>query len=108
GRARDEGDGSGMTDRQLRDEATTLLLAGHETTANALAWTWYLLARHPEVEAELLAELRAVLGGRPPTVADLPRLPFCGHVVQESLRLYPPAYGFGPVPNPALALSASR
>jgi cytochrome P450 len=92
-RAHDEG--GGMTDRQLRDEATTLFLAGHETTANALSWTWYLLARNPEVEAKLLAEVQNVLGGRPPTVADLPRLPYCERVVTESLRLYPPAYGFG-------------
>ncbi len=94
-RARDEGDGTGMTDRQVRDEVMTLLLAGHETTANALAWTWYLLATHPEQEARLLAEVNAVLGGRPPTPADVPRLPFCERVVLESLRLYPPAYGFG-------------
>jgi cytochrome P450 len=93
-RAHDEGGGS-MTDRQLRDEATTLFLAGHETTANALSWTWYLLASHPEAEAKLHAELSAALQGRPPTVADLPRLPYCEHVLLESMRLYPPAYGFG-------------
>jgi cytochrome P450 len=92
--ARDE-DGSGMTDRQLRDEAMTLLLAGHETTALALSWTWYLLARHPEAEGRLAAELRAVLGGRPPTVADLPRLPYAGRVLLESMRLYPPVYALG-------------
>ncbi len=94
-RATDES--GGMTDRQLRDEVTTLFLAGHETTANALSWTWYLLGRHPEVEAKLLAELNAVLAGRPPEVADLARLPYCEQVVRESLRLYPPAYGFGRV-----------
>jgi cytochrome P450 len=94
-RATDEG--GGMTDLQLRDEVTTLFLAGHETTANALSWTWYLLGQHPEVEAKLLIELQTVLGGRPPEVADLPRLPYCEHVVQEALRLYPPAYGFGRV-----------
>ncbi len=63
-----------MTDQQLRDEAMTLFMAGHETTAITLAWTWYLLASHPEAEARLHAELDAVLGGRPPTLADLPRL----------------------------------
>lgn len=94
--ARDEDDGAGMTDRQLRDEAMTLFLAGHETTANALAWTWYLLATHPNVDRELAEEL-AVLGGAPPTLADLPRLPLTGWIIQESLRLYPPAYGFGRV-----------
>jgi cytochrome P450 len=92
--ARDE-DGSGMTDRQLRDEAMTLLLAGHETTALALSWTWYLLAQHPEAEERLAAELRAVLGGRPPTVADLPRLAYAGRVLLESMRLYPPVYAIG-------------
>jgi cytochrome P450 len=93
-RARDE-EGHGMSDRQLRDEVMTLFLAGHETTANALSWTWYLLALHPEVEARLLAELREVLGGAPPTVADLPRLPYTEHVILESMRLYPPVYAFG-------------
>lgn len=93
--ARDADDGKGMTDRQLRDEMMTLFLAGHETTANALAWTWYLLALHPEVEARLLAELRDVLRGRTPTVADLPRLSYAEHVVLESMRLYPPVYAFG-------------
>jgi cytochrome P450 len=93
--ARDADDGTGMTDQQLRDEAMTLFLAGHETTALSLSWTWYLLGRHPEAEAKLHAELAAVLGGRPPTVADLPRLPYTERVVQESLRLYPPAYGMG-------------
>jgi cytochrome P450 len=84
-----------MTDKQLRDEAMTLFLAGHETTASALSWTWYLLALHPEVEARLGAELREVLGGRAPTVADLPRLRYAEHVVTEAMRLYPPVYAFG-------------
>jgi cytochrome P450 len=92
--ARDEGDGRGMTDRQVRDEAMTLFLAGHETTANALAWTWYLLATHPEEDAKLHAELRSVLGDRPPTVEDVPRLGCCERVVLEAMRLYPPAWGF--------------
>ena len=90
--ARDADDGSRMTDRQVRDEIMTLFLAGHETTAVSLSWTWYLLAQHPEVEATLAAELRSVLGGRPPTVADLPQLRYAEMVVMESMRLYPPAF----------------
>lgn len=86
------GDGAGMTDEQLRDEIVTLLMAGHETTANALTWTWYLLAQHPAVEAALHAELEQVLGGRPPAVADLPSLPYTRAVLAESMRLYPPAW----------------
>jgi cytochrome P450 len=93
--ARDEGDGRGMTDQQLRDEAMTLFLAGHETTALALAWGWYVLADHPEVVEELSAELRQVLGGRPPTADDLPRLRYTEMVVQEVMRLYPPAHVIG-------------
>jgi cytochrome P450 len=92
--ARDE-DGSGMTDRQLRDEAMTLFLAGHETTALALTYTLHALAEHPEVSEQLLAELREVLGDRPLSVADLPRLRFTEQVVQESMRLYPSAYAIG-------------
>lgn len=95
-RARDEeGDGGGMTDRQLRDEAMTIFLAGHETTSVALTWTWYLLSEHPEAEARLHAELDEVLGERPPTVDDLPRLPYTEMVLTESMRLYPPAYVLG-------------
>jgi cytochrome P450 len=91
--ARDEeGDGGGMTDRQLRDEVMTLFLAGHETTASALTWTFYLLSLNPEAEARLLAELDAVLSDRPPTVDDLPRLRYTEGVFAESLRLYPPAW----------------
>lgn len=89
--AQDE-DGSPMTDRQLRDEVMTLFLAGHETTALALSWTCYLLARHPAVEAKLAEQVRTVLGDRPPTAADLARLPYAEQVLQESLRLYPPAW----------------
>lgn len=88
-----EGDGRGMTDQQVRDEAMTLFIAGHETTANALTWTWYLLAQHPEVAAKLHAELDAVLGGRAPTADDLPRLRYAEMVLSESMRLYPPAWG---------------
>src|SRR5216683_820524 len=90
--ARDE-DGSRMTDRQLRDEAITLFLAGHETTASTLSWTWWLLAQNPRVEAKLHAELDAVLGDRAPTLDDLARLCYTGHVITESLRLYPAAWG---------------
>jgi cytochrome P450 len=94
--ARDtEGDGRGMTDAQVRDEAITIFLAGHETTANALAWTWYLLSKNPDAEAKLHAELDAVLGGRPPAVADLPRLRYAEMVLAESMRLYPPAWIVG-------------
>jgi cytochrome P450 len=90
--AQDE-DGSRMTDRQLRDEVITLFLAGHETTALSLSWTWWLLAQHPQVEAKLHAELDATLGGRTPALEDLPKLRCLDHVVTESMRLYPPAWG---------------
>ena len=73
----------------------TLLLAGHETTANTLSWTWFLLAQNPAVEERLFAELRGVLGDRPLSVADLPRLSFAEMVIKESMRLYPPAWGIG-------------
>ena len=92
--ARDE-DGHAMTDVQLRDEAITILLAGHETTALVLSWTCYLLSRHPSVAHHLHDELNDVLGGRPPRVADLPRLRLTEMVVMESMRLYPPAYALG-------------
>lgn len=87
--------GNRMTDRQLRDEVMTLFLAGHETTALALSWTFFLLSRHPAVEEKLLAELRAVLGRRAPAPGDLARLPYTDCVVKEALRLYPPAWGIG-------------
>ena len=89
--ARDE-DGSVMTDRQLRDEIMTFLLAGHETTAVSLSWTWYLLSEHPEVAQKLRQELNHVLGGRTPQLEDLVRLPYTDKVVKESMRLYPPAW----------------
>lgn len=92
--ARDE-QGAGMTDQQLRDEVMTLFLAGHETTANALSWTWMLLAQNPQVEAQLHQELDTVLAGRVPTSADLPALPYTGQVITESMRLYPPAWVIG-------------
>ncbi|GCE08155.1 cytochrome P450 [Dictyobacter aurantiacus] len=91
--ARDEeGGGDGMTDQQLRDEVMTLFLAGHETTANALAWTWYLLSQHPEVEEKLQRELDTVLAGRIPTSDDIPNLPYLEKVFTEAMRLYPPAW----------------
>lgn len=92
----EEGDTGGMTDEQLRDEVLTIFLAGHETTANALSWTWYLLSQNPEAEAKLHAELDAVLeGGRMPTVEDLPGLRYTEMVLAESMRLYPPAWVVG-------------
>ena len=92
--AQDEA-GSRMTDEQLRDEIMTLFLAGHETTANALTWTWFLLSQNPHVERALSAELDSVLVGAPPSLRDLPRLPYTEMVVKESMRLYPPAWGIG-------------
>jgi cytochrome P450 len=93
--ARDEDNQAQMTDQQVRDEALTLLIAGHETTANALTWTWYLLSQNPDVEACLHEELNRVLGGRMPTFDDVPRLPYTTGVFAESLRLFPPAWGIG-------------
>ncbi len=93
-RAQDE-DGSQMTDKQLRDEVMTLFLAGHETTALTLSWTWYLLAQNPLVEQKFHAELDDVLGGRLPTLEDLPRLKYLDTIAREAMRLYPPAYGLG-------------
>ena len=92
--AQDE-DGARMTDRQVRDEVLILFLAGHETTALNLSWTFHLLSQHPLVEAALHAELDAALGGRDPTFDDLPKLKLAERVVQESLRLYPPAWSLG-------------
>ncbi len=93
--AQDEDDGSVMTDTQVRDEAMTIFLAGHETTANALTWTWYLLSQSRDDEAKLHAEVDSALQGRLPTVADLPALPFVERVVTEAMRLYPPAWIIG-------------
>lgn len=94
---RDE-DGRPLRDEQVRDEVMTLLLAGHETTAVTLSWTWYLLAQHPEVEVKLWAELRSVLQGRNPRPRDLPALPYTERVVKEAIRLYPPIWAM--VRNP--------
>jgi cytochrome P450 len=90
--AQEEGTGEGMSDAQVRDEVMTIFLAGHETTANALSWALYLLARHPEAYARLRAEAVAVLGGRTATASDIPHLGFALQVFKETLRLYPPAY----------------
>lgn len=87
-----EGDGRGMTDRQLRDEMVTMLLAGHETSAAALTWALWLLARHPDAQEELAADARAALGGRTPDFADLPRLGAAARAFKEAMRLYPPVY----------------
>jgi cytochrome P450 len=94
----DEESGDSMSDHQLHDEMMTLFVAGHETTANALTWIWYLLSQNPEAEAKLVEELNNVLGGRAPTMADLPKLPYTDIVVREALRLYPPAPQFGREP----------
>ncbi len=94
-KAQDEESGRRMTDTQLRDEVMTLFMAGHETTANTLTWTWFLLSQHPEAEARLHRELETVLGGRPATVADLPRLPYTESVINETLRVYPTAWMVG-------------
>jgi cytochrome P450 len=94
--AQDDEDGTGgMSDRQVRDEALTLFLAGHETTANALSWTWYMLSQHPAVEDKLHAELQHTLRGRPPSFEDIPNLPYTEMVIAESIRLYPPAWAIG-------------
>jgi cytochrome P450 len=91
----DDSAGGRMTDRQLRDEVMTIFLAGHETTANALTWTWHLLTLFPSVERKLHAEVDAVLGDRPPGAADMARLPYATMVLAESMRLYPPAWVIG-------------
>jgi cytochrome P450 len=95
--AAEDEDGKRMTDRQARDELVTMFIGGHETTANTLNWTWILLAQNPAAEARLHEELDRVLGGRPPSLEDLKRLPYATMVIKESLRLYPPAYSFARV-----------
>lgn len=88
-------DGGGMSDKQLRDEVMTMVLAGHETTANALTWAFYLLSTHPEVERKLAHEVATALQGKAPTLADLPKLPYTKQVMEEAMRLYPPAWAIG-------------
>ena len=89
-----EGDGGGMTDTQVRDEAMTIFLAGHETTANALSWAWYLLSQHPDVATRFYREIDA-LAGKVPQPEDLPHLPYTRMILAESMRLYPPAWAVG-------------
>jgi cytochrome P450 len=93
--ARDPETGEGMSDQQLRDEALTMVSAGHETTANALAWCFYLLSQHPDIEARAREEAQRVLGGRAATLEDLPRLSYTKQVFQEAMRLYPPVWAIG-------------
>src|SRR3954467_4307520 len=90
--ARDEDDGTGMTDVEIRDEVMTLLLAGHETTANALTWTLYLLSQHPEARDRLEEEVDVTLSGRQPTADDEDKLPWTRATIDEAMRLYPPAW----------------
>ncbi|MBH8561916.1 cytochrome P450 [Nostoc sp. CENA67] len=90
--ARDDESGKGISEKQLRDEILTIFVAGSDTTTTALTWTWYLLSQHPEVKHKLYAELETVLGGRTPTVEDMPRLKYTKMVILESLRLYPPVW----------------
>jgi cytochrome P450 len=90
--ARDEETGEGLSDKELRDQAITIIGAGYETTTQALAWTWYLLAKHPEIENKLHVEISEVLGGRTPTFEDLPNLKYTLMVFQEAMRLYPPIW----------------
>jgi cytochrome P450 len=93
--ARDESDGRPLSNQQLRDEVMTMFLAGHETTANALSWTWYLLGKHPEEQQRVREEVRQIVGYRPPTPQDVGRLVHCERVIKEAMRLYPPAYVIG-------------
>jgi cytochrome P450 len=90
--AKDEDTGEQMSDKQLRDEVLTMLVAGHETTATALTWAWGLLDTHPEIAERLYGELDTVLGGRRPTMADVPQLAYTRMIIDETLRLYPPVY----------------
>jgi cytochrome P450 len=91
--AQDEESGAGMNDEQLKDEALTLLTAGHETAGAALSWCWYLLGAHPDIQEQFHAQVAANLEGRLPTAEDLPRIPLATAIFEESMRLYPPAWG---------------
>ncbi len=106
--ARHHGTSTGMTDKQLLDEVMTLFLAGHETTAVALTWTWYLLALHPDIEEQLHAELHHVLGDRAASVADLPALKFTECIVKEAMRLFPPVYAIGRMPRTDVQIGKYR
>jgi cytochrome P450 len=101
----EEGDGDGMTDQQVRDEALTLFLAGHETTANALTWTWYLLSQNPDCERRLHREIDSALAERAPVFADLPNLRYTEMVLAEAMRLYPPAWAIGRMAKAAFELN---
>lgn len=106
--AAQDADGAQMTDRQLRDEAMTLYLAGHETTALTLTWCWYLLSQHPEAEIKLVDEWRRVLGGRSPSATEVSALPYTAAVINESMRLYPPVYVIGREAKKDLELGGYR
>ena len=105
---RDADDGSGLTDLEVRDQAMTILLAGHETTANALAWAFYLLGHHPEARAKVEREVDDALEGGPATMADLAKLPYTLSVIKEAMRLYPPAYMIGRKASRDVTLCGSR
>jgi len=105
---RDADDQTALSDREVRDQAMTIMLAGHETTANALAWTFYLLARHPEVRERVEREVDAVLADRSATVNDLPSLPFTLQTLKESMRLYPPAYVLGRAATRDVTIGGAR
>jgi cytochrome P450 len=96
--ARDTETGGGMTPKEVRDQIVTIFMAGHETTSLALSWTFYLLSQHAAAEAKLHEELAAVLNGRTPTNADIPDLRYTRMVIEESMRLFPPAHTFGREP----------
>jgi cytochrome P450 len=104
-RAVDSGGGPSLSDREVRDELMTMLFAGHETSAAALTWAWYLLGEHPAVTAQLRAEIAATVGERPPSMADLARMPKLAQVIRETLRLYPPAWVFDRSPRRDLELA---
>jgi cytochrome P450 len=100
--------GRQLTNVQLRDEIMTLFVAGHETVSTALTWVWYLLSTHPDAAARLRAEVDGVLGGRTPTVPDLPRLEYLGRVIKEALRLYPPLWNIPRMPRVDDAIGGYR
>jgi cytochrome P450 len=104
-RAVDSAGGPSLSDREIRDELMTMFFAGHETSAAALTWAWYLLGEHPEVTTKLRAEIATTVGGRPPAMADLARLPLLNQVIRETLRLYPPAWVFDRSPVRDLAVA---
>jgi cytochrome P450 len=106
--ARDTETGGGMTAQEVRDQVVTIFMAGHETTAQALAWTWYLLSQHPGAEAKLHAELASVLEGRTPRHEDVANLPYARMVLEEAMRLYPPAHTLGRQPIAADEVSGHR